>query len=447
MISGEFTRKIDVDAEILMTPIRTLYASGDKNAHTFELSLYRNKEPLKIDGAGVIGYFIRADGYTVPVNGTASGSVAKVTLSESCYAVNGQFNLIIKVTLGSERKSVFWGNGYVTRSQTDTIVDTGRIIPSLEELLAQIDAMNTATAEAKKATTSANDAYQKAESAANRASKSAASADAAAQRADAAAKGWENDKSSDSAKLGGKAPEYYIQPRNLLDNSDFRNPVAQAGIAGMHGNARYALDRWYNKYDYGAFSQDAAGLHMTYKDNHCYASQRLDLSAYVGKPLTLAVKFAEGLVVGHCESFALGTTAIYDTSIEGLVVDLKDSTVDIIVTAADATRTVEWAALYEGVYTADTLPQYVSKGYAVELAECQRYYAHDGGLSSFCFGASSGQYLAQRFPGTMRCVPTVTLVGQNGIGVTLQNVYDSGFLVRNDTEYTSQFGWEANADL
>lgn len=34
---------------------------------------------------------------------------------------------------------------------------------------------------------------------------------------------------ADSAKLGGKAPEYYIQPRNLLDNSDFCNPVNQRG--------------------------------------------------------------------------------------------------------------------------------------------------------------------------------------------------------------------------
>lgn len=144
MISGEFTRKIDVDAEILMTPLRTLYASGDKNAHTFELSLYRNKEPLEINGAGVIGYFIRADGYTVPVDGTASGSVAKVTLSESCYAVVGQFNLIIKVTIGSERKAVFWGNGYVTRSQTDAIIDPSQTIPSLDELLAQIAATDAA---------------------------------------------------------------------------------------------------------------------------------------------------------------------------------------------------------------------------------------------------------------------------------------------------------------
>ena len=35
---------------------------------------------------------------------------------------------------------------------------------------------------------------------------------------------------------------------------------------------------------------------------------------------------------------------------------------------------VRWAALYEGEYTAETLPPYVPKGYAAELAECLRYY-------------------------------------------------------------------------
>ena len=45
-----------------------------------------------------------------------------------------------------------------------------------------------------------------------------------------------NDKAYDSARLGGKMPEYYIQPANLLDNSDFLNPVAQAGVSGLHGS-------------------------------------------------------------------------------------------------------------------------------------------------------------------------------------------------------------------
>jgi hypothetical protein len=36
--------------------------------------------------------------------------------------------------------------------------------------------------------------------------------------------------------------------------------------------------------------------------------------------------------------------------------------------------TFEWVALYEGEYTAETLPSYVSKGYAAELLACQMYY-------------------------------------------------------------------------
>lgn len=187
MISGEFTRKVDVDAEILMTPIRTLYASGDKNAHIFELSLYRNKEPLKIDGAGVIGYFLRADGYTVPVNGTASGNVAKVTLAESCYTVVGQFNLIIKVTVGSERKAVFWGNGYVTRSQTDSVIDPGKTIPSLDELLAQIAAVEAATKAANTAASTANTAASNADQKARIANTAASTANASAKTAGASA--------------------------------------------------------------------------------------------------------------------------------------------------------------------------------------------------------------------------------------------------------------------
>lgn len=202
MISGEFTRKIDVDAEILMTPIRTLYASGDKNAHTFDLSLYRNKEPLKIDGAGVIGYFLRADGYTVPVNGTASGNVAKVTLAESCYTVVGQFNLIIKVTVGSERKAVFWGNGYITRSQTGSVIDPGKTIPSLDELLAQIAAVEAATKAANTAASTANTAASNADAKAGLANTAASTANASAKTANASAAAADKATASANAAAG-----------------------------------------------------------------------------------------------------------------------------------------------------------------------------------------------------------------------------------------------------
>ena len=43
-------------------------------------------------------------------------------------------------------------------------------------------------------------------------------------------------------------------------------------------------------------------------------------------------------------------------------------------TSAGDSIEVEWAALYEGEYTVETLPEYQPKGYGAELLECQRYY-------------------------------------------------------------------------
>ena len=45
----------------------------------------------------------------------------------------------------------------------------------------------------------------------------------------------------------------------------------------------------------------------------------------------------------------------------------------ISITAGN-TIPIEWVALYEGEYTADTLPEYQPKGYGVELTECMRYF-------------------------------------------------------------------------
>lgn len=184
---GVFKRRIDVDAEIQMTPLKSLYASGDKNAHIFELSLYRGAEEMDLSGASAQGYFIRADGYTVPITGAISGNVVTLTLSDGCYYVVGNFNLIIKVSTAESRKSVFWGNGYVVRSMTDAIVDEENVIPSLDELLAQIAAAESAAKAANQAASAANSATTSARQAASAANTNASSANSAANAAKAAA--------------------------------------------------------------------------------------------------------------------------------------------------------------------------------------------------------------------------------------------------------------------
>lgn len=240
---GVFKRRIDVDAEIQMTPLKSLYASGDKDAHIFELSLYRGTEEMDLSGASAQGYFIRADGYTVPIAGAISGNVVTLTLSEGCYYVVGNFNLIIKVSIGESRKSVFWGNGYVVRSMTDAIVDEENVIPSLDELLAQISAAESAAKAANQAASAANSAATSAAQAASAADTNASAANSAANAAKAAA--------TTATEAATKIDDMTITATGLAAGAA---PTAELTEVGGHYNIVLGLPKG-DKGDPGAIPQ------------------------------------------------------------------------------------------------------------------------------------------------------------------------------------------------
>ena len=129
-------------------------------------------------------------------------------------------------------------------------------------------------------------------------------------------------------------------PHNLLDNSDFTNPVAQAGVGGSHGNQAYALDRWI--LTSGSVSQQV-GVGLTLNGT---ITQKLE------HPPTGTVGAFVGMASGQA-SISYSGGAVTITSAGGIVA---------------------WAALYDGTYTEQTMPDYHPKGYAAELLECQRYY-------------------------------------------------------------------------
>ena len=529
---GVFKRRIDVDAEIQMTPLKSLYASNDKDAHIFELSLYRGAQEMDLSGASARGYFIRADGYTVPIVGAISGNVVTLTLSEACYYIVGNFNLIIKVSISEIRKSVFWGNGYVVRSMTDVIVDEENVIPSLDELLAQIASAeaaakaantaatnaNNATKAAQTATTNANAATKAANTAATNANNATKAAQTATTNANAATKsantaagkidnmtvqvsGLEagaaptadlslvdghynlsfaipkGDKGNTGAT--GATPDIMVkvvtgeagtqasvaqsgtaenpvitltiprgdtgsidnlaenvaleiakynfgQPYNLLDNSDFVHPVAQAGVNGAHGATKYAVDRW--EVTTGAtVSQVADGLKIVSDKTSWTAGiqQKIEAKRFADV-MTFAVR---GVFPVACRLFVYigsGTTNFGTAYFQGdaaertLVLKLTkpdgltgDEVVNVYI-SPDTDRTgtaavVRWAALYEGEYTAETLPPYVPKGYAAELAECLRYYRKiTANNETFAGYAANGVAYAFIPLQTMRIAPTVT---------------------------------------
>lgn len=181
----------------------------------------------------------------------------------------------------------------------------------------------------------------------------------------------EGAQAADSAKLDGKDSVYYLGARNLLDNSDFRNPVNQRGqLTAVNGT--YLFDRWIvaNEAFAGNVTASTNSSGTTFTNDQgaqrCCVLQRIyDENCYDGK-YTAALKTTNGLIIGYIDK-GFGGTNIHQVTFW-----------------IDNGATVVWAALYEGSYTADNLPPYVPKGYAVELAECMRYYQRFGVVGLTC---------------------------------------------------------------
>ena len=191
---------------------------------------------------------------------------------------------------------------------------------------------------------------------------------------------------ADSAKLGGKAPEYYLQPRNLLDNSDFRNPVNQRGVSNV-ATYGYAIDRWFVQNIGGGLSFSDDGVTINATNSLFVFSQKVSKEirkVLIGKTVTVAatdssgnVGISSGVIPNFGEGIDTQQSSIGDTNLKVNIYATPDDYtlyIRLLTESILSPVTIVNIALYEGSYTADTLPPYVPKGYAAELAECRRYF-------------------------------------------------------------------------
>ncbi len=503
MLNAVLSFACDLDRGIDRTLIRPALLTGDKQAHTFRIAVSRSGEDAALTGASVSAYFVRADGVTVPITGSVEGSAAMVTLPEGCYRVPGRFQLVVKLAMDSGISTIFWGDGAVASSSTDAILDEEDVIPSLDELLAQIAAAEAAAANAGSAASSANSAASSANTAASRADAAAASIEQIGAQATTLAPGsdataawstvdgakvltigvpqgiqgpqgpkgdpgkdgsgsvstvngvepvqgnvtltasdvgaraadWvptaaevgalpEGGTAADAAMLGGKAPAYYLQPRNLLDNSNFRSPVNQRSASSYTTAGDYGIDRWFLRTS-SSVTVNSGSITVTGT-----MVQRL-LSAAQSGTYTLAAGNADGNVT-------ILTTHGWDNDAGCYYVELPAGE-------------YVWAALYEGSYTADTLPPYVPKGYAAELAQCKRYYniiPYD--MDDYYVNASTTypSIYPVSFP-EMRIIPTVTLRESWNAGAAGVSV---GFITNNSLAFqaaatSSRVAWHGKIEL
>ena len=163
-----------------------LMLQGDSNAHTWQVSVQSGGSNAPISG-NVMGYFVRPDGNTVAVRGAISGNVASVTLAQACYAVEGDVQAVMRLTTNDATVTLSALILPVRRYLTDSIVDPGRLIPSLEDLLAQIETMERSIAAADTAASNADSKAAAAQAAAEAANTAATNADGKAAAAQTAA--------------------------------------------------------------------------------------------------------------------------------------------------------------------------------------------------------------------------------------------------------------------
>lgn len=172
-------------------------------------------------------------------------------------------------------------------------------------------------------------------------------------------------------------------PVNLLDNSDFRNPVNQRGQTSYTGTS-YKIDRWASYYTNSELTINPG--YISVKSNGIY-------------------------------QIVLGCSGVYSAfacRMNGEIVTLtaqknSNGTITVFLPIGDWV----WAALYEGEYTAETIPEYRPKGYARELLECQRYYVEIDhyALGTGYSGIGNDVTIFLQTPIQMRTVPTIICDG------------------------------------
>lgn len=175
--------KTDVQKGVEVESLRGNLFSGDVASNLIGVEVYDGEEPASLSGQ-VQAYIIRGDGATVVLtNGTLDGNKASVVLSRECYLIVGAISIVIKI----DETTVCACHGYVYRTSTDSVVDPDHVIPSLSELLAQVENCRRAAESATAATTAANSATTAANQAATNANDKAGLANTAAGNANAAA--------------------------------------------------------------------------------------------------------------------------------------------------------------------------------------------------------------------------------------------------------------------
>lgn len=158
---------------------------------------------------------------------------------------------------------------------------------------------------------------------------------------------------------------------NLLDNSDWTEPVNTLGKTVYRGLG-FSIDRWVVPNDTSALT--IGDRYILIQNDHASAAtnfvNRLRRGTLInGKTYTGVVYFADGTKISGSGVCSASGVSLTDTAGAVSMKITTGTSYDSAILAVNPGKSarINYVALYEGEYGADSLPQYVPKGYEVEM--------------------------------------------------------------------------------
>lgn len=224
----------DILAGIDMTAMPSLFAMGDKLAHVLRVRVKAGGKPVDLTGWTVTASVVRQDQATVMMAGRAVGDAAEVTLEAPCYSQSGGFTLSVAIGREQQLITIFCGRGDVTRTRTDSLVDPGHTIPSVDEIIAQYGLMKTAVQNTDAAAKRADDAASGAQKVANDVQKKLDNGEFVGAQGPKGERGEKGEPGAQGLR-GEKGNTGERGPQGETGATGERGPQGETGVTGPQG--------------------------------------------------------------------------------------------------------------------------------------------------------------------------------------------------------------------
>lgn len=142
-ITTTLTYTADLTRPLRRMNIPALFITDARRAHRITVTVLRAGNPVDLGGTAVSGTVKHLrTGTTIPLIGSAHGSIASVTLPPAAYAQPGDIEIYVTLTSGDVQNCIFAATGCVFPSSTDRVADVPGFysLAALQEQFSSLDA-------------------------------------------------------------------------------------------------------------------------------------------------------------------------------------------------------------------------------------------------------------------------------------------------------------------